>query len=84
MCLSRKKIKNNKKQDGGTDVATASIGLITNMIGLGTQIFKTAGGIMSMPADLAKASPPPPKEAQQEVTPKQSLPKKEINEIRKI
>lgn len=73
-----KKTKNSKKQDGGTDVVTASVGLVTSMVDLGMQMFKTAGGIMSMPSDLARASPPPPKEAQQQNTPPENLPEKEL------
>ena len=73
-----KKTKNSKKQKGGTDVVSASVGLVTNMVDLGMQMFKTAGGIMSMPGDLSRASPPPPKEAQQQNTPPENLPEKEL------
>ena len=74
--------KKNKKQSGG-NVGSAAVGLITNMIGLGKQIFKTSAGIMRMPADLARASPPPPKEAQTDNTPPQDMPNKDLDNVPK-
>lgn len=81
MSKKNNKKNKNKNQKGGENVVSASIGMVSNMVGLGMQIFKTAGGIMRMPYDLAKAAPPPPKEAQQNPTPKEKLPTNEINRI---
>jgi len=74
---NKKKIKNtkNKKFQDGGNVPAASVNLVKNMVDLGKQIFKTAGGIMRMPADLARASPPPPKETVPNRTPPEKMPK---------
>ena len=67
-------------QDGG-NVVGAAINLVTESIGLGKQIFKTAGGIMRMPYDLQRAVPPPEKKAPAQTQPAQQrqMPNNEFN-----
>ena len=58
---TKKDTKKNTKKikiHGGENVFGASWGLITNTIDLGMSMFKAAGGIMSMPSDMANAIPP--------------------------
>lgn len=56
--------KNNKKtKQSGGNVFNAGINLVVQSIDLGSSMFKAVGGIMSMPADLKKAVPPPEKRA---------------------
>ncbi len=68
---SKSNSKINKKNQNGGNVVGASINLVMESIGLGMQIFKTAGGIMRMPADLARAVPPPEKKAPAQSEPTQ-------------
>ena len=66
--------KNNKKtkQKGG-NVFGACINLVGQSIDLGESMFNAMGGIMSMPADLKKAVPPP--EQRSPAPPAQAPPK---------
>ena len=68
---SKSNSKINKKNQNGGNVVGDSINLVMESIGLGMQIFKTAGGIMRMPADLARAVPPPEKKAPAQSEPTQ-------------
>ena len=71
-------VKNKKskkiKQDGGTNVFSAGINLVVQSVDLGVSMFNAVGGIMTMPADLARAVPPPEKKAP--APPAQAPPKK--------
>ena len=80
---SKPKSKHKSKkcnQDGG-NVVGAAINLVKESIGLGKQIFKTAGGIMRMPYDLQRAVPPPEKKAPAQAQPTQEkqMPNNDLN-----
>lgn len=54
----KKNVKIKKKGGADANVPRAAVGLVKEAIGLTTSIFSAIGGIMSMPADMAKAVPP--------------------------
>ena len=49
-----------KIKRGGTNIVSASVGLIVNFVGLIGSVGKATVGIMNMPADISRASPAPP------------------------
>ncbi len=85
--MKTKENKNKKiyKKFGGADanVPKAAIGLIMEGIDLTGSIFKAVGGIMSMPADMAKAVPKQTQKnepAQVNQPPIAEMPVNELNE----
>ena len=80
------KSKSKKNIQNGGNVFKASFNLVKECIGLGGQMFKTAGGIMRMPADLAVAAKPVDTShpAQTEPTPPKEMPNNELNQAKSI
>jgi len=71
---TKQNTKQKTKQKGGTNVFSAGINLVVQSVDLGASMFTAIGGIMSMPADLKRAVPPPEKRAP--APPAQAPPKK--------
>ena len=83
---NKPKSKSKKKIQNGGNIFRASINLVKECIGLGGQMFKTAGGIMRMPADLAVAAKPVDTShpAQTEPSPPKEMPNNELQQASSI
>ncbi len=84
--VKSKSKKNIQYNQNGGNIFGAAINLVNQCIGLGGQMFKTAGGIMRMPSDLAVAAKPVDTShpAQTEPSPPKKMPDNELNRAKSI